>query len=85
MHIALRVLFFWALLGSIIPCAIIAAPMFLSGKYSVRTRVIVALTCWPQLAGVMLVAWLISQFMALRQKLRPRALVPPAAAPGNGR
>lgn len=83
MHLALRVLFFWSIMGSVIPCAIIAAPLFMSGKYAVRTKVVVAVTCWPQLAGVMLFAWLLSLFMALRQKLNPQTQVPPAP-PGSG-
>ena len=85
MHIVIRILLFWSLLGSLIPCAIIAAPMFLSSKYSVRTKVIVLVVCWPQLTIVALLAGAWAILLSLRQKLHPRALVPPPPpAPGRG-
>lgn len=82
MHIAIRVLLIWSLIGSIIPCAMIAAPMLLSGRYSVKTKVMLAVGCWPQLTVVVLFTTCVASVMKLRHKLRPEAQIPP---PGNAR
>lgn len=85
MHIAIRVLLIWCLIGSIIPCAIIAAPMFLSGKYTLKTKLIVAAACWPQLIVVAAFGALLGGVMALRQRLHPQTRLPPATPPSDGR
>jgi hypothetical protein len=83
MHLVTRFLLIWALFGSLIPAAMVAAPIFISARYSLRQRITILILAGPPIWAVLSAGGISALVMALVHKMRPgRPLVPPAPPRG---
>lgn len=86
MHQLFTLFLWWALLGSLIPAAIIAGPVFVSTRGSFSRKLWIGITCGPAMWTILIAAVISGMVMkAIHSMRNGKPLVPPASAPrGKG-
>lgn len=86
MHLLLKILVIWALVGGMRPAIIVAGAAFVGGRWKTNRMVAYTIVAGPQTWIFLLVCWMISALMALRHRMqRGKPLVPPGTvAPADG-